>query len=91
VGGKAHHGVTRAGRFPGNIRKEPTMHSNIVHNILNAALALVAILSLPEVTAFLPPDVAVMIAGAVGTAKLIINTLRDGITGLVKRQPPVTR
>jgi hypothetical protein len=66
------------------------MNSNVVHNILNAALALVAILSLPEVTAFLPPEYAVMIAGAVGTAKLIINTLRDGVTGLVKRQPPVS-
>jgi hypothetical protein len=66
------------------------MNSNLIHNILNAALALVAILSLPEVTAFLPPEIAVMVAGAVGTAKLIINMLRDGITGLVKQQPPVS-
>jgi hypothetical protein len=74
----------------GIIRKDIIMNSNAIHNILNVALALVAILSLPEVTALLPPEIAVMIAGAVGTAKLIINTLRDGITGLVKRQPPVS-
>lgn len=66
------------------------MNSNLFHNILNAALALVAILSLPEVTAFLPPEWAVVIAGAVGTAKLVINVIRDGLRGLTKPQPPVS-
>ena len=66
------------------------MNTNLIHNILNIALAIVAVLSLPEVVAVLPPDLAVMVAGAVGTAKLVINTLRDGIRGLGKNQPPVS-
>lgn len=65
------------------------MNSNLIHNILNVALAIVAVLSLPEVTSFLPPEIAVMIAGAVGTAKLMINVIRDGLKGLTKSQPPV--
>jgi hypothetical protein len=66
------------------------MNTNLLHNILNVALAIVAILSLPEVASFLPPEIAVMVAGAVGTAKLMINVIRDGITGLTKNQPPVS-
>jgi hypothetical protein len=66
------------------------MNSNLIHNILNIALAVVAVLSLPEVTSFLPPEIAVVIAGAVGTAKLMINVIRDGLRGLTKQQPPVS-
>jgi hypothetical protein len=66
-----------------------SINTNLVHNILNVALAVVAVLSLPEVTRFIPPEYAVLVAGAVGTAKLIINIVRDGIDGLIKNQPPV--
>jgi hypothetical protein len=65
------------------------INTNLVHNILNVALAVVAVLSLPEVTRLIPPEYAVFISGVVGTAKLIINVIRDGIDGLVKDQPPV--
>jgi hypothetical protein len=66
-----------------------SINTNLVHNILNVALAVVAVLSLPEVTRFIPPEYAVFVAGAVGAAKLIINIIRDGIDGLIKEQPPV--
>ncbi len=66
------------------------MNTNLLHNILNVILAVVAVMSLPEVAAFLPPEVAVMVAGAVGTVKLMINVIRDGIKGLTKPQPPVS-
>jgi hypothetical protein len=65
------------------------MNTNLLHNLLNIAIALVAVLSLPEVTALLPPEIALVIVGAAATAKTVINVLRDGLTGLVKEQPPV--
>lgn len=65
------------------------MNTNLLHNLLNIAIALVAVLSLPEVTALLPPEIALVIVGAAATAKTVINVLRDGLTGLVKNQPPV--
>lgn len=65
------------------------LNSNTVHNLLNIAIALVAVLSLPEVLAILPPELGLTIAGIAATAKVVINVIRDGITGLVKEQPPV--
>lgn len=65
------------------------LNTNALHNLLNIAIALVAVLSLPEVTALLPPEIALVIVGAAATAKTVINVLRDGLTGLVKNQPPV--
>lgn len=65
------------------------MNSNLVHNILNIAIALIAVLSLPEVMAFIPPSIALPLVGALATAKTIINVIRDGLAGLMKPQPPV--
>ena len=65
------------------------MNSNLIHNILNIAIAVVAVVSLPEVMALLPPEIGLTIAGVAATAKVVINVIRDGISGLVKEQPPV--
>jgi hypothetical protein len=65
------------------------MNSNLVHNILNVAIALIAVMSLPEVMAFIPPSIALPLVGALATAKTIINVIRDGLAGLMKPQPPV--
>lgn len=65
------------------------MNSNAVHNILNIAIAIVAVVSLPEVMALIPPEIGLTIAGIAATAKVVINVIRDGVTGLVKNQPPV--
>lgn len=65
------------------------MNTNLIHNVLNFAIAAIAALSVPEVIALIPTDWAVLIVGGLSTAKIVINTIRDGITGLVKNQPPV--
>lgn len=65
------------------------MNSNLFHNILNVAMAAVAALSVPEVIAILPPDTALTATGVLATLKVVINVIRDGVTGLAKKQPPV--
>lgn len=65
------------------------MNTNFIHNILNFAIAAVAIVSLPEVTALLPPELGLTIVSVAATAKMVINVIRDGLAGLVKNQPPV--
>jgi len=71
------------------LTEKTPMNTNLLHNFLNIAIALVAVVSLPEVTALLPPDIGLAIVGLAATAKTVINVLRDGLTGLVKNQPPV--
>lgn len=71
------------------IVKETKMSSNLFHNILNVAIAIVAILSLPEVVAVLPPEIGLALVGIVGVLKTVINIARDGFSGLFKEQPPV--
>lgn len=80
------------------------MSSNLVHNILNAALIVVgaagAVLLYLGCTiddlgvydcsgAAINPSVLSIVALGIGTAKIIINVVRDGLTGLAKEQPPV--
>lgn len=65
------------------------MNTNALHNILNVAIAAIAALSVPEVIGLFSPEFAVKLVGALGVAKLIINTMRDGLMGLAKNQPPV--
>lgn len=65
------------------------MNTNLLHNVMNVATAAVAALSVPEVVALLPPEKGLAVAGILATVKLVINVIRDGVTGLTKRQPPV--
>lgn len=65
------------------------MNTNLIHNILNIAIAVIAALSLPEVTALIPPYIAIPMVGILSTAKTVINMIRDGLSGMVKPQPPV--
>lgn len=71
------------------LKDTPIMNTNFLHNILNIAIALVAILSLPEVVAVLPPELGVVVAGVLAALKTVINIARDGFGGLFKSQPPV--
>lgn len=52
-------------------------------------MALIAALEVFDWTSFFSPEKAVMIVGVLALTKLLINWARDGITGLVKNQPPV--
>jgi hypothetical protein len=69
--------------------KENAVNTNLIHNVINWAAAIVAALSIPEVVALMPPELGVKILGALAVAKTIINVMRDGFAGMFKSQPPV--
>lgn len=70
------------------------MNTNLIHNILNfVGLIIGALITYDWTILGLSPSTAAFVAGAVLLAdkviKLVINITRDGVTGLVKDQPPV--
>lgn len=81
------------------------MNSNLFHNIANILMVIVAgvtavltqigCTTLPngdlECTdiVFISPQTAAIIITVLGVLKLVVNVVRDGITGLAKKQPPV--
>jgi hypothetical protein len=76
------------------------LNSNLVHNVLNVAMALNAIVlwagcstTVNGVTsctqAWIPPGIAIILIALGAALKLVINIGRDGLAGLVKQQPPV--
>ncbi len=62
---------------------------NTLHNVLNIMIAVLAALVGMDWSSIVSPDLALKIISCIAMAKVIISTLRDGITGLVKVQPPV--
>ena len=65
------------------------MNTNLIHNAINFLIALLAALELFDWTSFFSPEKAMMIVGVLALTKIIINLVRDGLTGLAKDQPPV--
>ena len=66
------------------------MNTNLIHNILNIVMVVVGGLAgFDFVGLGLDPILAGKIIAGLGTAKMIINVIRDGFTGLTKPQPPV--
>jgi len=81
------------------------MNSNLFHNIGNIAMIVIAgvtaVLTAMGCTTlpsgelecsnitFLSPTVATLIITAIGIVKMLVNIVRDGVSGLAKRQPPV--
>ena len=81
------------------------MNSNLFHNIANIAMIFIAgitaVLTAMGCTTlpsgelecsnitFLSPTVATLIITAIGVVKMLVNIVRDGVSGLAKRQPPV--
>ncbi len=66
------------------------MNTNLIHNILNIVMIVVAGLAgFDYVGLGLDPVLAGKIVAGLGTAKMIINVVRDGFSGLTKTQPPV--
>ena len=59
-------------------------NTNTFHNILNVLIALSA--SMIAIRGFAAAAVA-----ALSILKIIINIMRDGITGLIKPHPPVDK
>lgn len=66
------------------------MNTNLIHNILNIAMIIVAgMAGFDYVGLGLDPVLAGKIVAGLGSLKMIINVVRDGFTGLTKPQPPV--
>ncbi|MGE8105141.1 hypothetical protein ACQKP1_15790 [Allorhizobium sp. NPDC080224] len=65
------------------------MNTNLLHNIINILLILIPALEVFDWTPFFSQQIALQIVGGLGLAKILINLIRDGVTGLAKQQPPV--
>lgn len=65
------------------------LNSNMIHNLLNVAIAAVAALAVFDWTVLFSQSTAMVIVGVLASAKTVINVVRDGFAGLVKAQPPV--
>jgi hypothetical protein len=65
------------------------INSNLAHNIINVLIILVPALEAFDWSPFFSDAVALQIVGFLGLAKILINVIRDGFTGLAKEQPPV--
>jgi hypothetical protein len=82
------------------------MNSNLFHNIANIlmivlSMATAGLLATGCTTtaagviecsqSFISPTWSVLIVGALGVLKVLVNVARDGLTGLTKPQPPVEK
>jgi hypothetical protein len=64
-------------------------NTNTLHNLLNIAIAAVAALGAFDWTVLFSQSTALVIVGILASAKSVINVVRDGLSGLIKSQPPV--
>ena len=72
------------------------MNTNMIHNLLNiVGLIVGALITYDRTILGVSLGTAAIIAGAVllidKIIKLTINVTRDGVSGLVKEQPPVEK
>lgn len=64
-------------------------NTNSLHNLLNLALAVLASMEGFNWLSLFDSETSLKVAAFIGLAKLAINIYRDGVTGLIKAQPPV--
>ena len=67
------------------------MNSNLAHNLLNVLILIVSAMAMMDWTAFFEPGTAAAIVAGMTALKLVMNMIRDGVTGMVKEQPPVVQ
>lgn len=65
------------------------MNTNAIHNILNFLLALVGGLMAFDFSSVVSASTAGTIIAVLSGAKLLMNAVRDGLSGMTKQQPPV--
>lgn len=65
------------------------MNTNLIHNVLNFLLAIVGGLMAFDFSSIVSASTAGTIIAILSGAKLVMNALRDGLTGMTKEQPPV--
>ncbi|HEY0122399.1 MAG TPA: hypothetical protein VGC14_11675 [Rhizobium sp.] len=81
-------------------------NTNALHNVLNILITLSALLvaillaagctqladgTLECSQSFLGPSYTAFVVAGLGTLKIVVNIVRDGLSGLVKPQPPVIK
>jgi hypothetical protein len=82
------------------------MNTNAIHNLLNLLIAITSGLTafllatgciasptgaLVCTGSWLSPELTTMAVAGLSVAKIVINIARDGLTGLMRPQPPVAR
>lgn len=65
------------------------MNTNLIHNVLNFLLALVGGLMAFDFSSVVSAGTAGTIIAVLSGAKLLMNAVRDGLSGMAKAQPPV--
>jgi hypothetical protein len=84
----------------------PMFNTNALHNVLNILITLSALLvaillatgctqfadgTLECSQSFVGPGFTALAVAGLGTLKIVVNIIRDGLSGLVKPQPPVIK
>ena len=64
-------------------------NTNFAHNCINVLIVALPALEVFDWTPFFDAETSLKIVGGLGLAKIAINAIRDGVTGMVKTQPPV--
>lgn len=67
------------------------MNTNLVHNILNLTIVVVSAIAIADLTPFMSEELALQVTAGAASLKLIMNSIRDGVTGLMAQQPPVVK
>ena len=62
------------------------MNTNLIHNVLNVAIAVFGVLSGFDFTQFVGQTLSAKIVAGLALTKLLINAVRDGLAGMVKPQ-----
>lgn len=65
------------------------INTNAIHNYLNAAITALAGLQLSDWALFVSEATALKVILGITVLKTVMNLARDGVSGLVKVQPPV--
>lgn len=71
------------------------MNSNAFHNIVNGVIVLIGVASQifgSDLSALgITPDFSLKVVAFLGSAKLVVNAIRDGFGGMFAEQPPVAK
>lgn len=79
------------------------MNLNMIHNIINLLIAALGALlissgcvagatgALDCTGSWVPPEITVVAITALSVLKVVMNIIRDGLTGIWKVQPPVVK
>lgn len=62
------------------------MNTNALHNVLNVAIAIIGATATFNWSQFIGTTLAVKLMAGLALAKLVINAVRDGLSGMVKPQ-----